>query len=210
MTNVLIADDHPMVRAGLRRFLEQDSAFSSIGEAASVQETLERLRSHGWQVLLLDLHLPDGSGLDILSCAQSERIATKILVLSALPERQYALSVLKAGAQGYLQKECSPEQLIDAIHEILRGGRYLSADLAGLLLGRFDQTAATPLHHALTVREFQVFRHLALGKNVVAQARELGISQKTVSTYRKRIFEKMGFETNADLTMYAVRNGLVP
>lgn len=210
MTNVLIADDHPMVRTGIRRFLEGAAIIDRIGEAGSVKETIERLRSRSWQLLLLDLHLPDGSGLDILSRARAESIETKVLVLSVLPERQYALSVLRAGALGYLQKECSPDQLVDAIHQILRGGRYLSANLAGMLLEQFDQTSAAPLHQSLTAREFQVFRHLALGHNVVAQAKELGISQKTVSTYRKRIFEKMGFATNADLTMYAVRNGLVP
>ena len=209
MTRILIADDHPMVRAGIRQFLEEDRSISEIGEAASGNETLDRLRSHNWHLLLLDINMPDRSGFDILRHIRASYSETKVLVLSGLPERQYALSVLKAGARGYLPKECTAEELLKATHEVLQGRRYLSADLAEILLSDFDEDGEEPLHRRLSEREFQILCKLAAGRTVSSIAEELFLSEKTVSTYRKRILDKMSLTTNADLTAYAVRNGIV-
>ncbi len=211
MTRILIADDHPMVRAGIRQFLEEDRSISEIGEAASGNETLDRLRSHTWNLLLLDINMPDRSGFDILRHIRASYSETKVLVLSGLPERQYALSVLKAGARGYLPKECTAEELLKATHEVLQG-RALSerTDLAEILLTDFDEDKrAEPLHRRLSEREFQIFCKLAAGRTVSSIAEELFLSEKTVSTYRKRILDKMSLTTNADLTAYAVRNGIL-
>jgi two-component system, NarL family, invasion response regulator UvrY len=209
MTSVLIADDHPMVRAGLRQFLEEDRSISEIGEAASGNETLERLRTRTWHLLLLDINMPDRSGFDILRHIRASYSETRILVLSGLPARQYALSALKAGAHGYLAKECTAAELLKAMHEVLQGRRYLSAALAEILLSHFDGDSDKPLHSRLSEREFQIFCKLAAGRTVCSIAGELFLSEKTVSTYRKRILEKMSLTTNADLTAYGVRSGIV-
>lgn len=209
MTAVLIADDHPMVRAGIRQFLEEDRTITEIGEAASGNETLDRLRAYQWNLLLLDINMPDRSGFDILRHVRANYSQTKVLVLSGLPERQYALSALKAGAHGYLPKECTAGQLLKATHDVLQGRRYLSDDFSEILLSNFDRQAEEPLHRLLSEREFQIFCKLAAGRTVSSIAKELFISEKTVSTYRKRILEKMRFITNADLTAYAVRNGIL-
>lgn len=210
MTTILIADDHPMVRAGIRQFLEEDGSITAIGEAASGNATLERLRTDHWNLLLLDINMPDRSGLDILRYIRASHADTKVLVLSALPERQYAISALKAGAHGYLQKECTTQQLLKAIHAVLRGHRYLSDNLAEVLVSNFGEDGPEqPLHELLSEREFQIFCKLAGGRTVSSIADELFLSEKTVSTYRKRILDKMHMTTNADLTAYAVRQGIM-
>ena len=209
MASVLIADDHAMVRAGLRRWLEQDPAIDTIGESASGTETLERLRDGAWDLVVLDINMPDRSGIDILAHIRSGHPKTRVLVISAFSEKQYAIYALRAGAAGYVAKDQAPEDFMRAIHALLAGRRFVSATLAEMLVGALDEPADQPLHATLSQREFQILCKLAVGRSVSEIARELCISVKTVSTYRARILEKMNFSTNADLTAYALRNGLM-
>src|SRR3984885_6213087 len=146
MAKILIADDHAMVRAGLKQFLEEDRSITEIGEAASGNETLDRLRAGSWDLVLLDINMPDRSGLDILRHVRATHAGTKVLVLSALSERQYALNVLKAGASGYLPKECAAEDLLAATRAVLQGRRYVSPQIAELLVTDLDSDNDQPLH----------------------------------------------------------------
>ncbi|MGC4029362.1 MAG: response regulator transcription factor [Steroidobacteraceae bacterium] len=209
MHAVLIADDHPMVRAGLRQFLESDPQIRGVHEASSGQEVMDALRDQRFDLVILDINMPDRSGLDILRHIQASHPQLRILVVSGYPERQYAVNVLKAGAAGYLQKEAAAEELLRAVHMVLSGRRYVSSTLAEQLAGELGANHDQPAHAALSEREFQIFRKLAAGDAVSAIAKELFLSVKTVSTYRTRILEKMGFRSNADITAYALRNGLV-
>ena len=209
MTRVLIADDHSVVRAGLRQFLEAESLPWEIGEAASGATTLDQLRTKKWDLLLLDINMPDRSGLDILRQVRATHPDTRVLVLSGYPERQYAVNVLRAGASGFLSKESAADELIKAVKVVLSGRRYVSATLAELLVTDLDADADQPLHSRLSEREFQTLCKLASGRSVSEIADELCISVKTVSTYRSRILEKMNLQTNADLTSYALRTGLI-
>lgn len=209
MAKVLIADDHALVRAGLRQFLEQDPQVTEIGEAISGSNTLDMLRSKPWDLLLLDIFMPDRSGLDILARVRALHPNTRVLVLSGYPERQYAISVLRSGANGFLSKESAPEELSKAVKTVLSGRRYVSAALADFLVSDLDADVTKPLHAALSEREFQTLCKLAAGRSVSEIANELCISVKTVSTYRSRILQKTSFKTNADLTSYALRTGLI-
>ena len=207
--SVLIADDHAMVRAGIRQFLEQDAQIARVGEAASGRETLDMLRSAAWQLVLLDINMPDRSGMDILRHIQSGFPDVRVLVVSGYPERHYATNVLKAGAMGFLAKDSSPEELRRAVTSVLAGRRYVSAALAEQLVTQLDQDGDRPAHERLSEREFQIFYKLAAGRTATDIAQELSLSVKTVSTYRSRILEKMQFTSNADLTAYALRNELI-
>ncbi|HEU0224822.1 MAG TPA: response regulator transcription factor [Steroidobacteraceae bacterium] len=207
---VLIADDHAVVRAGLRQLLCDDAAVGEIGEAASGQQTLDRLRDGRWDLLILDIAMPDRNGLDILRHVRSGFPETRVLILSGFPESQYAINVLRAGAHGYLGKESAAEELLKAVHSVLVGRRYLSPTMAEYLISELDgANAGRPIHMQLSEREFQIFCKLAGGGSVSEIARELCLSVKTVSTYRSRVLEKMHFHTNADITSYALRNGLI-
>lgn len=209
MATVLIADDHAMVRAGLRRWLEQDRSITAIGETGSAADTLQQLRDGSWDLVVLDINLPDRSGIDILRHIRTGHAQTRVLVVSAFAERQYALYALRAGAAGYFAKDQSPEEFLRAVHVVLSGRRYASAALAELLVEALDEPSDQPLHAGLSQREFQILCKLAVGRSVSEIARELCISVKTVSTYRARVLEKMHFATNADLTSYALKNGLM-
>jgi len=209
MATVLIADDHAMVRAGLRRWLEQDRSINGIGESSSAADTLQQLRERTWDLVVLDINLPDRSGIDILRHIRTGHANTRVLVISAFAERQYALYALRAGAAGYFAKDQPPEEFMRAVHVVLAGRRYASAALAELLVDALDEPTEQPLHAALSQREFQILCKLAVGRSVSEIARELCISVKTVSTYRARVLEKMKFATNADLTTYALKNGLM-
>ncbi len=209
MANVLIADDHAMVRAGIRRFLEQDHSIRQIGEASTGRDTLEMLRGGGWQLVILDINMPDKSGADILRSIQASYPDVRVLVVSGYPERQYAINMFKAGAMGFLPKESAPEEILKAVGTVLDGRRYVSAALAELLVDQLDQEADQPPHACLSEREFQIFCKIAAGRSVSEIARELSLSVKTVSTYRARVLEKMHFSTNADLTSYALRNEII-
>jgi two-component system, NarL family, invasion response regulator UvrY len=209
VTRILIADDHAVVRAGLRQFLEEDTSIKTVGEASTGRETLDQLRAARWDLVILDINMPDRSGLDILKHIQSGHPEVKVLILSGFPERQYAVNVLKAGASGYLPKDSPPEDLLKAVRTVLSGRRYVSPTLAEFLVSDLDNDSDKPLHARLSEREFQIFCKLAAGAAVSAIAAELSLSVKTVSTYRTRILEKMSFRANADLTSYALRNGII-
>ncbi len=209
MANVLIADDHAMIRTGLRHYLEQDGAVDVIGESATGAETLQQLRDAHWDLVILDINMPDRSGLDILRHIRSGHPNTRVLIMSGFSEKQYAINVLRAGASGYLAKDQAPEEFMRAVHTVLAGRRFVSTTLSEMLVSTLDQPTDQPLHAALSQREFQILCKIAVGRSVSEIAKELFISVKTVSTYRARILEKMNFDTNADLTTYALRNGLV-
>jgi two-component system invasion response regulator UvrY len=209
LSSILIADDHAVVRAGIKQFLDEDSAVTEVGEAATGRETLDQLRAKEWDLVLLDINMPDRSGIDVLRHIRSGYPRVRVLVLSGLPERQYALNVLRAGAAGYLAKDAAAEELLKAVHTVLNGRRYVSASLAELLVEDLDADRDKPLHDSLSTREFQIFCKLAAGGGVSDIANELSLSVKTVSTYRTRILEKMKFTNNADLTSYALRSGII-
>lgn len=209
MTKILIADDHALVRAGLRQFLQEDGRFTSIAEASTGLQTLDMLRGARFDLLILDINMPDRGGLDILKHVRAGHPDTKVLVLSGYPERQYALNVLKAGASGYLSKDGAPAELLKAVTLVLAGRRYVSASLAELLASELDVDHDKPVHAGLSEREFQIFCKLATGQSVSDIANELSLSVKTVSTYRTRVLDKMCFQSNADITTYALRNGLI-
>jgi DNA-binding NarL/FixJ family response regulator len=209
MTRVLIADDHVLVRAGLRQFLQDSGRFTAIGEAATGAQTLDMLRDGDYDLLILDINMPDRGGLDILRHVRAGHPGIRVLVLSGYPERQYAVNVLKAGASGYLSKESAPEELLKALGLVLAGKRYVSAGLAEQLVSELDSDHDRPLHAGLSEREFQIFCKIAAGQSVSEIAGELSLSVKTVSTYRTRVLEKMCFKSNADITSYALRNGLM-
>jgi two-component system, NarL family, invasion response regulator UvrY len=209
MTRILVADDHPMVRAGLRALLAAEHDPEGIGEATSGTHALATLDEGGWELLILDINMPDRGGMDILREVREHHSQVKVLILSVFPERQYALNVLKAGASGYLAKECAPKDLLDAVRTIMRGKRYVSPQTAELLVTDLDVDGNQPLHSRLSEREFQIFCKLASGRSVTKIGDELSLSVKTISTYRARILDKMQLANNADLTTYALRHALI-
>jgi len=209
MTTVLIADDHALIRDGIKQLLAQDHTIRTVGETRSGSETIDQLNAQHWDLLILDINMPDRSGIDILRQVRTTHPETRVLVLSGFPEKQYAVNVLRAGASGYINKEAATEELLTAVHGVLRGRRYVSPALAEQLVNGLDEEPDQPMHARLSEREFQIFRKLAAGQAVSDIANELCISVKTVSTYRSRILEKMNFTTNADLTTYALRNELI-
>lgn len=209
MMRILIADDHAVVRKGLRQILEEASDIVVGGEASNGREVLEKIRVGGWDALVLDITMPGQTGLEVLKEVKQEAPRLPVLMLSMHAQEQYAARVLKAGASGYLPKESAPEELIKAIRKVCSGGKYVSADQAEKLIYLFDNTSDKAPHELLSDREFEVLRAIASGRTVSQIAAEVRLSVKTVSTYRARILEKMRMKTNAELTTYAVRNGLV-
>jgi two-component system, NarL family, invasion response regulator UvrY len=209
MIRILIVDDHAIVRRGLRELLSEEFRGAAFGEASDAQQAMEHLRKKEWDVALLDIALPGKSGLDLLKELKAEWPKLPVLVLSAHPEDQFAVRVLKAGAGGYMTKESAPEELTKAVHKILTGGRYVSPALAEkLALGVTKDLTRSP-HETLSDREYEVMSRIASGKTVTEIAEELSLSAKTISTYRTRVLEKLGVKNNAKIVQYAVRNGLV-
>lgn len=206
---VLMADDHSIVRQGLKHILAEEWNGATFGEAQNATEALQMMRKNPWDLVLLDVNMPGRSGLDILKDLKQERPLTPILVLSAHPEDQYAVRVLKAGASGYLTKESAPDELIKAARKVLDGGKYVSAALAEkLAFGLGDRSEKAP-HETLSDREYQVMCLMASGKSAGEIADELMLSVKTISTFRSRILTKMQMKTNAELTHYALQHQLV-
>jgi two-component system invasion response regulator UvrY len=206
---VLIADDHALFRRGLKETISESFPKVSFGEAKSAQETLEHVRLRDWDIVILDISMPGKSGLDILNDLKRLRPRLPILLLSMHPEEQYARRALKSGASGYLTKESVPEELKLAVRKIVAGGRYVSATLAEKLAYDLRSGADVPVHELLSDREFQVLRMIASGKTVKQIANEIGLSVKTVSTYRARILEKTGLRTTAEMIRYAFQAQLV-
>ncbi|PYO36011.1 MAG: DNA-binding response regulator [Gemmatimonadetes bacterium] len=207
--SVLVADDHAIVRKGLIELLSRHAGFGRFGEAASVRETLARAQADPWDVILLDLAFPDGSGIDALRDILGRRPDARVIILTMHPEDQLALRMLKAGAMGYLTKESAPEELVKAIHQVLQGGTYLSPAMTQALATGAEVDGGSLPHEQLSTRELAVMRLLAAGKHIKEIAHALGVSSKTVTTYRARLLRKMGMTTNAELTFYATRHGLL-
>jgi two-component system invasion response regulator UvrY len=208
MIKVFIADDHAIVREGLKQILGETSDMVVSGEAANSHEVLDKVFRDDCDVLLLDIAMPGRGGMDTLEELKHERPELPVLMLSVYPEEQYAVRALKAGASGYLTKESAPEELIAAIRKVSQGGRYVSASLAEKLASRLERNAERPVHEMLSDREYQVMRMIASGKTVKEIADALSLSVKTISTHRARMLRKMGMRTNAEITHYAIKQGL--
>lgn len=209
MIRILIADDHAIVRAGLRQFIADQIDMEVTGEAATGDEAIALVRSEEFDVVLLDISMPDKNGVDTLRAIKQIRPELPVLILSGHAEEQYAVNLLRAGASGYVNKEAASTQLVGAARTVVQGRKYVSPTLAQVLADGVAGGADEPLHAQLSRREFQIFRKLAGGQAVSQIAAELHLSVKTVSTYRTRVLEKMGMRSNADLTYYAVKNGLI-
>ena len=209
MIKVLMADDHAIVRRGLRQILNEGSAPCQIDEASSGQEVLKKVYDGAFDILVLDISLPDRNGLELVREIKSVRPKLPILMLSIHPEDQYAIRALKAGVSGYLNKESAPEQLVQAIERIVAGGRYISPTLAETLAATIGGEGDGAPHETLSDREFTVLLRIGAGKSVSEIADELGLSVKTVSTYRARILDKMNMNSNADLIRYVIDQKLV-
>jgi two-component system invasion response regulator UvrY len=209
MIRVLIADDHAVVRQGLRQILGDTPEMVVAGEATTGQEVLDKVRAETWDVVVLDISMPDRSGLDVLKALKAERPKLPVLVLSMYAEDQYAMRVLKAGASGYLAKSSAADELVKAVRKVAVGGRYVSPFLAEKMAFEIGADSSKLPHETLSDREFQVLRLIAAGKPVKEIAAELALSAKTVSTYRARLLEKMELRTNAELIHYAIQNHLI-
>jgi len=206
---LVIADDHPVVRDGLKYLVSQHRDMALVGEADDARSTLEVCRTTAVDVLLLDVSMPGMAVVDLIRALRSEGRSPRILVLSVHPERHYARRVLKAGADGYLTKNHSPTALADAIRQVHRGQKYVTPTLAQELAVSLSEGTALARHEALSNREYEVFRRLGAGLQVSDIAQELALSAKTVRTYRSRILAKMNLRSTAELIFYAVQNGLV-
>jgi two-component system, NarL family, invasion response regulator UvrY len=209
MTRILLADDHEVVRQGLKEILRQAMADAAFGDAATGEEAITRARLETWDILILDISMPDKSGLDVLKELRQIRPGLPVLILSMYPEEQFAVRALRAGAAGYVTKRTAATELVSAVERVLEGRRYVSPSLAERLAGEIGLSSGKAPHELLSDREFQVFRLLASGKTVTAIAAELGLSVPTVSTYRTRILEKMGMTDGSDLVQYAIVNRLL-
>jgi two-component system, NarL family, invasion response regulator UvrY len=209
MIRVIVIDDHAIVREGLKRIISENPGMAVTGEAGDGLEAIDVIYSNPCDVVVLDISMPHRSGLDVLKQVSAERPRLPILVLSMHAEDQYALRVLRAGAAGYLTKETAPAKLIQAIRKVVRGGKYVSASLAEKLVLDLDSDPGKAPHQLLSDREYQVLCLLASGNTVTDIANDLSLSVKTISTYRVRLLEKLKMKNNAELTRYAIKEGLV-
>jgi DNA-binding NarL/FixJ family response regulator len=209
IVKVAIVDDHAIVRAGLKQFLSEMVDLRVVGEAASGREAIDLVRNTEIDVLIMDLSMPGQSGIDALAMIRAKAPDVGILILSGYPEEQYAVNLIRQGASGYLNKECEPMEIVNAIRTIALGRRYISPSVAELIAQQLNRKEGTAAHDLLSEREFQVFLKLAKGETAGEIAQALSLSVKTVSTYRTRLMEKMGLQSNSDLTYYALKNKLI-
>lgn len=209
MTRILIADDHAVVREGLKQIIADVPGMVVAGEASTAQEALQKALRENYDLILLDITMPGASGLDILKDLTSQKPGIKILVLSMHPEERYALRVLKAGAMGYVTKDRAPTELIEAIQTVLPGRRYVSPSLAEKLAADMVFPEERPAHTLLSNREYSVMLMIASGKTMTEIAQDLALSIKTVSSYRRRILIKMKLKNNAELVRYVIENHLL-
>ena len=209
MIRIGIADDHAIVRDGLRRFLSDNVDLRVTGEACNGREALELARGGDVDVLLMDISMPDQSGIDALVAIKARYPDLPVLVLSGFPESHYATTLLRQGASGYLNKECDPEEIATAIRTVFRGRKYISPAVAELLADGLSGDGDKPAHEQLSERELQVFLRLAQGETIGNMAKAMFLSVKTVSTYRTRVLEKLKLARTSDLTYYALKNGLI-
>ena len=208
MTRVLVADDHAIVRKGISQVIRDVVGSPPAGEATTVPEAIAKLTTETWDLVILDLNMPGGSGLEVLDQVRVLPRRPPVLVLSMLPEGPIAIRCLRAGAAGFLSKESAGDELAVAVRKLLDGGRYVSANLAEQLAAELSRRDERPPHERLTDREFQVMRRLVEGATVSEIAEDLALSVKTVSTYRTRVLDKLGLRNNVELAHYAVRSGL--
>lgn len=208
MIKIIIADDHEIVRAGLKQIIADHPGMEVTGEASNGQELLGKIRKSDFDIILLDIQMPGWSGLEILKQIKDEKKGIPILVLTMHPEDKYAVRALKAGASGYLTKLTVSEKLIEAIKKVYKGGKYISSSLAEKLADSIAFSREKPLHEYLSDREFQVICMIASGKTVSQISQELFLSVKTISTYRARIMGKMNMKNNAEITHYVLKNNL--
>lgn len=209
MIRILIADDHTIVREGLKQILAETRDMVVADEASNGQEVFAKVSKNEYDVVLLDISMPGRSGLEVLKQLKGERPKLPILILSMYSEEQYAMRALRAGASGYMTKESAPDELIEAIRKVSQGRKYVSPSLAEKLAVSLELGEEKPPHEMLSDREYQVMCMIASGKTIKEIAGELSLSVKTISTYRSRILEKLNFKTNAAMTHYAVQNRLV-
>ncbi|MCU0455235.1 MAG: response regulator transcription factor [Bacteroidales bacterium] len=211
MIRILITDDHPFLRHGLRQILEEDSEkrFGEIAEAGNGAEMLRKIMEGKYDIVILDISLPGRSGLDLIADVRNMSPGTKVLVLSMFSEEQYAIKALRLGASGYLTKTSAPDELIKALVRINNGGRYITASLAEKITFDFLDEKGKSDMDLLSPREMEVIAKLSSGRTVSAIAEELSLSPKTISTYRERILKKLNLKTTSDIIRYAIRKGLV-
>ncbi|MCL4394460.1 MAG: response regulator transcription factor [Chloroflexi bacterium] len=209
MIDVLVADDHVLIREGLKKTLSAEPDMNVVGEAGNVAELLKALERLRVNIVLLDITMPGESGLDALKELRHKYPQTPVLILSFHPEHRFAVRALKAGAAGYITKQSATEELVQAVRKIVGGGKYVSAALAEELAAELDTDSGKLPHEALSDREFQVLRLIAAGKKSSEIAEELAVTMSTVNTYRMRILEKMRMESNVELARYALEHGLI-
>jgi two-component system, NarL family, invasion response regulator UvrY len=208
MINVLITDDHPVVRRGIRQILEDDERIGLINEAADGKELIRKLADQKYDVILLDISMPGRSGLELISQVKKIQSSAAVLILSIHSEEMYAIQALKSGASGYLAKSSAPEELIRAIIKVSEGQRYISSTLAENLADSAVTNGSKPIHDLLSAREMEVLVLFSEGKTVAQVALELSLSPKTISTYRQRLLEKLKLHTTADLIRYSILESL--
>lgn len=209
MPSILIVDDHAVVRRGLQEILVEEFGPGDFGSAQSAEEAVEAIQRQHWDLVVLDISMPDGNGLDLIKGLRHMRNKVAVLVLSMYPESQYAVRAIKAGAAGYVTKQSAAKELVKAVRTVLEGGKYISSSLTGQLMEDLRQGALPHApHEILSDREYQVLCAVASGKTARQIAEQLGLSVKTIATYRVRVGEKVGLRTNADFTRYCLENGL--
>ncbi len=206
---ILIADDHALVRRGLKQIIEEEFPNAATGEAEDCQQVLERVRKDPWDVVVLDLTMPGGDGLEVLKQIKVIRPQLPVLILSMHTEDQFGTAVLKEGAAGFMTKRTAPEELSKAIKQVTRGGKYITPTLAEKLAFDVEKDTDKPPHKTLSNREYQVFLMLAAGKSVNEISQELSLSEKTIRQFRSRLLAKMKMKNNVELAHYAIQHGLV-
>lgn len=209
MISILVVDDHALIRKGLKMLLEDNPDFQINGEAETGLQAVSMMREQHFDMVLLDMSLPDRHGMDVLKQIKAENPDVKIIVLSMYPEDQYGVRALKAGAVGYINKQSAPEQLVNAIQQVISGKKFISTALAEQLLSNLIGDSQALLHQSLSNREYQTLCLMASGKSLTEISEIMMLSPKTVSVYRARMLEKMGFKNNAEAVHYAIANNLV-
>ncbi|MGA8864733.1 MAG: response regulator transcription factor [Gallionella sp.] len=209
MINILVVDDHVLIRKGLKILLEENPDFKVNGEAESGAQAIKMLREHPFDLILLDISLPDKHGMDVLKQLKSEQPDIKIIVLSMYPEEHYGVRALKAGAVGYINKQTAPEKLVGAVQQVISGKKYISESLAEQLLNNLIGESRDLLHQSLSNREYQTLCLMSSGNSLTEISEIMMLSPKTVSVYRARMLEKMGFKNNAEAVHYAISHHLV-
>jgi len=209
MIRVFIADDHAVVREGVKHIFSEIPDIKIAGEACNGQEVLENMGKKDFDLLLLDIAMPGRDGLEVLKEVKTQKPKLPVLILSMFPEEQYALRALKSGASGYLTKDSIPNELVKAVRKIQKGGKYISAAFSEKLVTELTSYTSKPLHERLSDREYQIMRMIASGKTMNEISGELSLSSKTIYTYRARVLEKMEMKNNIELTRYATKHGLI-